>query len=244
MDEAFSRRYSLTPVCDAKGVPKALSANAFRDLVDESRYRWMQDLGNLAIATGSGGVQIKKPAAVAELLDVALHAAREGRRVIFYCACEFPCLDGELTCHRRQIADRLLAHAEKIGQAISAVEWPGGEPVETRLKVDRKLFSAVTRGRMSIPFSEARLADFAALPWGSLVALECVDDETSGYALVGPAKVATSRSEDGFWYLSVIEPPGSSMSRDTWHRHAGYGESARGSASVEQHSGRCGSNLD
>jgi hypothetical protein len=99
-----------------------------------------------------------------------VRAADEGRRVIFYCACEFPKLDGKLTCHRLEIADRLLEDAKKVDRSISVVEWPGGEPIETRLKIDCKLFSAVTRGRMSIPFSETRLADFAGLPWGSLVA--------------------------------------------------------------------------
>ncbi len=66
-----------------QGRAKGFVGNAFRDLVGPSRYCWIQDLGNLAIATGSGGVQIKNPAAVAELLDLALQAADERRRVIF-----------------------------------------------------------------------------------------------------------------------------------------------------------------
>lgn len=203
-----------------QGRAKGFVGNSFGDLVGASRYCWMEDLGNAEIATGSGGVTIKRREAVADLLERAVHAADEGRRVIFYCACEFPKLDGKLTCHRVEIADMLLEHAKKVGRSISIVEWPGGEPIETRLEVDRKLFSAVMRGRMSIPFDEERLADFAGLPWGSLVALECADDATSSYVAVGPAKFATSKNGEGFWYLPVIEPPGPGVSKYTLQRHA------------------------
>ena len=102
-----------------QGRAKGFVGNAFRDLVGESRYRWMEDLGNLTIATGGRGVRIKNPAAVSELLERAVQAAGERRRVIFYCACEFPRLDGKLACHRLEITDRLLAHAKKIGRSIS-----------------------------------------------------------------------------------------------------------------------------
>jgi hypothetical protein len=190
-----------------QGRAKGFVGNAFHDLVGESRYRWMEDLGNLAIATGRGGVEIKNPTAVAKLLELALYATDERRRVIFYCACEFPCLNGKLTCHRREVADLLLVHAKKVGLAVSVVEWPGGKPVETQLKVDCKLFSAVMRGRKSIPFSISQLNDFAGLPWASVVAVECEGGATTGYVMVGPARFAASRNGDGFWYLPVIEPP-------------------------------------
>ena len=171
-----------------------------------ARYRWIQDLGNLAIATGSGGVQIKNPAAVAELVDLALRAADEHRRVIFYCACEFPSVDGALACHRRTIADLLLAHAEKIGRSISVVEWPGDAPTETRISVDKKMFSAIMRGRMSVPFANDRLPAFAALPWASMLTIECYDDGRTSIVAVGPAMFSASNSGTGFWYLPLIEP--------------------------------------
>jgi hypothetical protein len=224
-DKAEESREFLPPLfVDARlrrqGRAKGFVGNAFRDLVGPSRYRWIQDLGNLAIATGSGGVQIKNPAAVAELLDLASRAADERQRVLFYCACEFPRLDGKLACHRLTITNLLLAHATKIGKAISVEEWPGGEPVEVRLKVDQKLFSAVMRGRMSIPFDSSRLSHFAGLPWGSLVTLDCVGSATTGYAAVGPAKFAVTKSRDGYWYLPVVEPPGPGVSKETLLRHA------------------------
>ena len=113
-----------------RGRAKGFVGNVFRDLVGESRYLWIQDLGNLAIADGKAGIRIKNPAAVAELLELAVRAVDERRRVIFYRACEFPRFNGMMKCHRRLVADLLLAHAQKIGKAISVIEWPGGEPVE------------------------------------------------------------------------------------------------------------------
>jgi len=216
----FSKPIFVDTRLRRQGRAKGFVGDAFRDLVGDSRYRWMEDLGNLAIATGGGGVRIKNPAAVAKLLELALRSADERRRVIFYCACEFPCLDGKLTCHRREVADLLLAHAKKVGLAVSVVEWPGGKPVETQLEVDRQLFSAVMRGRKSIPFSIGRLNDFAGLPWGSVVAVECEGGATTGYVMVGPARFAASRSGAGFWYLPVIEPPEPGATAESLLEHA------------------------
>ena len=68
-------------------------------------------------------MRIKNPAAVAKLLELALRSADERRRVIFYCACEFPCLSGKLTCYRREIADLLLEHAKKIGLVVCVANY-------------------------------------------------------------------------------------------------------------------------
>ena len=211
-----------------QGRAKGFVGNAFCDMVGESRYRWIEDLGNLAIAAGREGVEIKSPSAVAELLKHAVHAADEGRRVIFYCACEYPSLDGKLTCHRLEIADRLLDHANRVGQPITIVEWPGGEPAETRLKVDRKTFSSVMRGRRSIPFTSDRLHDLAGLPWGTSLALECEGDAITEYVAVGPPKFATSTKRAGFWYLPVIEPPQPGATKESLHKHAAQWRKAHG----------------
>jgi hypothetical protein len=150
-------------------------------------------------------VRIKNPAAVAELFELTLTAAEENRRLIFYCACEFPRLDGVLACHRLTITELLLAHAKKVAQTLAVVEWPGGEPVETRLKFDSKLVAMVMRGgRKSIPFMSEHLEEFAGLPWASPVAIEC-EDGVEGYVLAGRAKFAKSKTEGGFWYLRVIQ---------------------------------------
>ncbi len=215
-----------------QGRANGFVGNAFCDLLGESRYRWMEDLGNAEIATGGGGVRIKNPAAVAELLELAMRAADEGRRVMFYCACEFSRLNGKLTCHRCEIADLLLAHANEIGRSVLVVEWPGGEPVEVRLEVERKLFSAVMRGRKrgrkSIPFISDRLNDFAGLPWGSLVAIECEDGTKTACVAVGPARFAASKSGDGFWYLPVMEPAEPEATKETLLRRAEQWRKAHG----------------
>jgi hypothetical protein len=211
-----------------QGRAKGFVGDAFRDVVGESRYRWMQDLGNLAIATGSGGVQIKNPSAVAELVGLASHAADERKRVIFYCACEFPSLDGALACHRRTIADLVLAHAKKIGRTVSVVEWPGHAPTETRIGVDKKIFSAIMRGRMSVPFANDQLPNFAGLPWASMLYVECEEDDKTGMVAVGPARFSASNNRTGFWYLPLIEPADPSLTKDALLRRAGKWREAHG----------------
>ena len=199
-----------------QGRAKGFVANAFRDQVGESRYHWTQDLGNLAIATGGGGVRIKNPQAVSKLLDLAIQAANERQRVIFYCACEFPRRDGRLSCHRLTITNLLLAHAKNVGQEIAVVEWPGGDPIERRLEVDRTELKAVMRGtRKSIRFTKDHLEEFAGLPWASALALECEDRAKNDHVLVGPARFATAKARGGFWYLPIIQSPEPCASNDS-----------------------------
>src|ERR1035438_1266730 len=57
---------------------------AFEKLLGE-RHVWMPALGNKRIVTRTGkGIQIAKPEAVEELLDLAIRANRENRRLIFF----------------------------------------------------------------------------------------------------------------------------------------------------------------
>jgi hypothetical protein len=60
-------------------------------------------------------------------------------------------------------------------------------------------------GRMSVPFANDRLPSFAALPWASLLTVECEDGSTCIVA-VGPARFSASNNGAGFWYLPLIEP--------------------------------------
>jgi hypothetical protein len=140
----------------------------------------------------------------------------------------------------RQVIDKLIGNAvaeifllgvaaqvrERQHRDRGNVGQPGGNPVELRIKVDQKLFSAVMRGRMSIPFGSNRLSDFAGLPWGSLVALNSESSATTKYALVGPARFATSKSR--YWYSPVIEPPGPGVSKETLLRYAARWRTAYG----------------
>jgi len=58
---------------------------AFERRVGPGRYLWLRDLGNEKVLDHSGGVKIRNPDAVAELLAAALATRR--RRVIFFCSC-------------------------------------------------------------------------------------------------------------------------------------------------------------
>ena len=197
-----------------QGRAKGFVGDAFRDVVGPTRYCWMKDLGNLAVAKGERGVEIKNPAAVADLLELASCTARENRRVIFYCACEFPWSGGELACHRHEIANLLLTHAREIALPIQIVEWPGDEPSEASIEVDGKLFSAIMRGRTSVPFGHERLSDFAGLAWGSLLTLRSEPDGRTGFASVGPARFAATKAGKEYWYLPVLEAADPQASKD------------------------------
>ena len=86
-----------------QGRAKGFVGSAFRDLVGEARYRWMQDLGNAHIASGERGIKIKCPQAATDLLELAFKALKDHRHVIFYCACDFPWCEGKRHCHRDKI---------------------------------------------------------------------------------------------------------------------------------------------
>jgi hypothetical protein len=203
-----------------QGRAKGFLGDAFRDLVGQSHYLWMHNLGNANIATGRRGITIMRPEAVADLLDLALRAAKNRQRVIFYCACEVPRRNGKRSCHRDEVTELLLAEAKRVGRAVSIIEWPGGEPVDARLKVDRKLFLSVMNGRMSIPFDAKRLADYAALPWGSILTLECDQSGETRLVAVGPAIFATSKTSGGEWRLPVFQEAEKGQSRSSLVREA------------------------
>ncbi len=187
-----------------QGRAKGFVGDAFQNLLGQARYCWMQDLGNEKIATGGKGVKIRRPEAATDLLDLAIRSAEDRKRVIFYCACEFPRCEGELSCHRDTVTDLLLAEAKKGSRSISVVEWPGGEPIDVTapLEVDRKLFSSVLGGRMNIPFDHNQLGALAGIPWGSILTLRCIEDGRAELVAVGPPMFATSKS-GGRWQLPV-----------------------------------------
>jgi hypothetical protein len=99
---------------------------AFRDTVGDTRYRHMKGLGNENVLDHKPGTKIRNPAAAAELLRLALEEARNNRRVLFYCACDYPWHDGVRFCHRDEVTDLLRTEARSSGRAIEIVEWPGG----------------------------------------------------------------------------------------------------------------------
>jgi hypothetical protein len=154
--------------------------------------------------------------------------------VIFFCACEFPCFEGKLSCHRDTVTGLLLAEARKKERSISVVEWPGGKPKARRLEVECKLFSSVLNGRWYIPFEGRRLAEFAefaGLPWGSILTLGCAQPTANAFVAVGPARFPAPTSGGTHWRLPVFwqaeeGKAKASVLRDTanWRRQCGLNE--------------------
>jgi len=84
------------------------------------------------------------------------------------------------------------------------------------------------RTRKSIPFGIDRLKDFAGLAWGSLVTVECKEDDRSGMVAVGPARFATSNNGPGLWYLPLIERPELGLSEEALFRRTASWREAHG----------------
>lgn len=171
---------------------------AFEELLGQKRHRWLPKLGNRQIVTRSGPrIQIAEPEAADDLLDLALDANNDGRRVIFFCGCEFPKEDGVISCHRHAVSKLLLKAATHRGENIEVVEWPGGEPQHIEIETSPTILRAVAKGRMTIPVGDQLpLAFIADLPWGSTTTLSA--DSERLHRLVGPAKL-----KDGGWCLPV-----------------------------------------
>ena len=102
----------------------------FEAVVGKSRYRWLDDLGNVGIQD-KGAMRIKNPGAVNTLLDLGEECARNNRRLIFFCPCPRPC-----GCHRMEVARLALKAAATRNMPVEIVEWPGGEPSSRELEVE------------------------------------------------------------------------------------------------------------
>ncbi len=195
-----ARGYAPPAFADVR-LRRSVRAPGFRDSAFESavgprRYRWFKRLGNGAIETGErGAVWIADPTESEALLEYVEQQARERRRVLFFCACELLEDDGTPRCHRRLVADLLLASARRRDVGLTLVEWPGGEP-EEREVVLRSWDG--NRGQTVQLGSTLPENGLATLPWFSLVRLR-VGGETRAI-LSGPAAF-----KRGHWALPVLE---------------------------------------
>jgi len=125
---------------------------AFEKLLGEDRHRWMPELGNDFIRTGTGRpIQIAEPEAAEDLLNLALESARNKQRLIFFCNCKWPRWDGEVACHRTEGASLVLKAARERGRRVKVEEWPGGEPNRIELDLQPKDFTAVKKVRWTVP---------------------------------------------------------------------------------------------
>ena len=172
----------------------------FENLLGKCRHRWMKSLGNKRIISREGpAIQISKPAAAKELLDLAQSAAIENRRLIYFCGCPWPSWNGEIACHRAVVSKLLLETARKEGVKIQVIEWPGGEPKHVNLDLDSALFSAISKGRRTIPLLDHQATpEMLGLPNCSIATLNCVAQ--SFHRIVGPAIRHKNQ-----WYLPIIQ---------------------------------------
>ncbi len=177
MDVAEKARGNAPPFfVDARirrtGRAPGFKGRNFETLVGCDRYLWEPRLGNLAIVTGEGWLNINDPSAAADLLDLAIDKAKKKQPVIFFCACEWP-YDGEqITCHRSEIGRLLLKEAKTRKMSLSVVEWPGGEPKDVSYRIEEKEFKTLVADNDSGWYPVLRgddWMDFAGLPWGSII---------------------------------------------------------------------------
>jgi hypothetical protein len=166
--------------------------DAFEQLLPNGRYRWFPRLGNANIRKHEPGIEIADPFAAKVLLEEAVKFARDNRRIIFFCACEFPC-----SCHRHIVSRLVLEEANRIGCRVLIVEWPGGKVSRKTVKVAESIFDTVLHGvRKNVPLDDrSLLLDEVFLPWGSIVDIE--SQGKSFPILTGPAKFR------GGWILPV-----------------------------------------
>lgn len=172
---------------------KWFNGNAFEKIVGAERYVWMKDLGNRAVADGTGGIVIANPKAAVDLLDLAIKSAEDSRRSIFFCACQIPAC-----CHRSEVARLVLLEAKKRGVKLEIIEWPGGEPLEMDVEAPKTAMAALSRGLKYVPMgNRVDLACLGSIPWGSTINLQN-GSQTESF-VTGPACFQVSQ-----WYLPVL----------------------------------------
>ena len=144
----------------------------FRNSGGTTRYRWFKDLGNNSIITRESGVQIHNKKAASDLLDWALEAHKQDRRVVFFCNCWTPA-----QCHRTEVTELLLAEARRRRLDLVIDEWPGGGPESHPMNVDATEINALRRGRKSLRLGHAdRFETIVGLPVGSVVKVRAGDE--------------------------------------------------------------------
>jgi len=173
---------------------------AFEKLLGPDRYRWMKSLGNQAVENRvAGAIEIAEPKAAKDLLDMAVHEAKENnRRLIFFCGCQYPKNGKEITCHRAEIGKLLLAEAKKQKQPTEVVEWPGNEPSHIDIELPKKEFKAVLdcKGKANLS-AGSDPKDLAGLAWMSDATFRCGEEEV--HRLVGPACCGSKG-----WFLPIM----------------------------------------
>jgi hypothetical protein len=204
------------------------NGRAFEESVGPSRYRWMADLGSQVVEDGGEAIRIRTSAAAEALWDLAEEAARSRRRVLFFCACETPGVDGEDgCCHRTRVVGLVLYAARRRKLAARVSEWSGGElaPGGFEVEVPEPAFEKVRRGAVWVPLGElGSLAEVAGLPWGTVTFVHCQAKGPTAHVrlLAGPTRYANAG-----WQLPVVEVVDEEASgEEISEQDAGSGRSA------------------
>lgn len=171
IDSAERKKGFSPPVFFDVRLKRSVRAKGFRDdaferLLPKGRYQWFPSLGNINIVTKKLGVKIKDPLSSRTLFKEALKCAKRNRRIIFFCACEFPRF-----CHRHVVANLLLKEAARTRRRIRVTEWPGGAPIRIRVRVTEAIYNGIIRGKIlnvRLP-SQTLPRGLVGLPWGSIV---------------------------------------------------------------------------
>lgn len=175
-------------------------SHTFEDFIGSSRYRWMQSLGNRAIGDKSlERMTIHDPSKAYELLDLAKQCSTEKRRVIFFCACDFPRWNGRRNCHRDLVGTLLLKAAKARGAYVEVVEWPGGSPSDFKMNVTPEVSKGVMQGWENLPIGrELSIARAGSIPFGSRLTLRSSAEEL--LAITG-----TARCRNSEWVLPLLD---------------------------------------
>jgi hypothetical protein len=148
--------------------------NAFEKTVGRARYQWMPSLGNDRIKRRKGPrIQINEPAAVEELLGIALRRNAKRQRLLMFCQCPLPGRPrAHDRCHRVEVASLLLKAASKRNVSLRIGEWPGGQPQAGTLRVSDLQATKLKSGARSIVLGKRQPSiELLGLPWGSIVNL-------------------------------------------------------------------------
>ena len=92
------------------------------------------------------------PSAAKDLIDLIVKAYRSKRRVIFFCACEYP-----RRCHRFEVARLLKEEARQRRLRLTTVEWPGGEPTVKRVQVQQNIIQRTIKNASQMPVAVGNL---------------------------------------------------------------------------------------
>jgi hypothetical protein len=172
--------------------------DAFQRVVGRDRYRWLPGLGNEAVRTGRGAMRLRRTGDAVELLGIVLAAARQKRRVVFFCSCPSP--EGCAWCHRQLVRRALLREARRFDQSLRVQEWPGGDltsRVRAEVRVTPELFRKVRGSQRQVLLGKGLPpVELLALPPYSLVRLRARGEQQLVSAL--PARVHAGR-----WMLPI-----------------------------------------